>query len=243
MDLDIIYEDENLLAINKAQGIVVHPAAGHLKDTLANGVKYYLQKKKQDNWDNARVGLVHRLDAATSGVIIFAKTPEALWHLSKQFAERKVKKVYIALVQGCVKKKLNLSSSLGRDRINRKKISSRTKKPRIAYTEITPLLQDKSGKFTLVKAIPLTGRTHQIRVHLSEAGHKIVGDSVYGGKKNHCLMLHAYNLEFHTQTQVSGSKMQIKANLTQDFLDTLKQYDFLDKDFTQKDLRKILDKV
>lgn len=227
IDIDVIYEDDNLLALNKHTGIVVHPAAGHFDDTLANAVKYYLESKGENNWGIDRAGLVHRLDAPTSGVIIFAKTPQALWHLSKQFADREVKKTYLALVQGRIGGKLVLTDALGRDRVNRKKISSRTNKPRRALTEVFPIAYSTDGKFTLVKALPQTGRTHQIRVHLSEAGHKIVGDGIYGNIRNKRLMLHAYILRLKPKVD-SEETIEIKAPLDQDFLSTLEKYKFKD---------------
>lgn len=201
--LEIIYEDDNVLALNKQVGLVVHPAAGNYEHTLANGLKGYLQAKGQDLFPANKVGLVHRLDKATSGLILVAKTPMVLDFLSKQFASRSVQKYYLALVRGEFPWELTLAQPLGRDRYQRQKFSSRVdnSKLRPALTQVQRLAlgqgpkQDQSSGYSLVLAKPHTGRTHQIRVHLSEAGFPIVGDELYGGERASRLLLHALALE------------------------------------------------
>jgi 23S rRNA pseudouridine1911/1915/1917 synthase len=255
MDLDILYEDENLLAINKDSGIVVHPAPGHEDDTLANAVKYYLQNK--DNTDGQvaeqsadeagqdtdkagqsadetvksagqsvnragvrkRAGLIHRLDKATSGVILFAKNNQIQQKISKQFAERSIQKTYLALIKGEVNfENFKISKPIGRSMFNRKKFSSKTRKPRNAVTFVEKLRSAQDGDYTLLKVSPKTGRTHQIRVHLSEENLAVVGDEVYGGEKSARLMLHAYSIRF----ELDNRKYKITAPIKESFKKVLK---------------------
>ncbi len=191
--LDVIYEDELVMVVNKAAGMTVHPGSGHWRDTLANAVKFYLQAKGEDFFGLERAGLVHRLDKPTSGVIIIAKKPESLWFISQQFAQREVSKTYLALVKGKFPEKLTLRSALGRDPFNRQKFSSRGSTLKQAQTDVETL--DTVGNYSLVIAKPLTGRTHQIRVHLSEAGFPLVGDIKYKGELSTRLMLHSWKLK------------------------------------------------
>lgn len=195
-DLKIIFENKDFLAINKPSGLVVHPGAGNTLGTLAAKVKAYLRSKGEDQWDALRAGLVHRLDAETSGVILFAKDEHSLAQLSKLFAERKVQKVYLAVAMGIISDSFSCDSAIGRDPYNRKKISSRARNARSAQTKFIPLLGSEDRRYTLLAAYPKTGRTHQIRVHLAESGHPIAGDPKYGGIRMPRLMLHALRLDF-----------------------------------------------
>lgn len=140
--LKILFEDKNLLVIDKPIDLVVHPAAGHHNDTLANAVKYYLQQKGEDNFPQDKAGLVHRLDGPTSGVIVVAKNPEALDFLSDQFAQREVKKFYLALVSGNFPLVAVSDSAIGRDRFSRQKFSSKLGNSRLrdAKTEFELLI-------------------------------------------------------------------------------------------------------
>ena len=215
---EIVYEDKDILAINKPIGLVVHPAAGHLDDTLANGIKSYLQSKGEDNFGTERAGIVHRLDKETSGLLLVAKSPTALWQLSKLFAEREMKKIYLAAVTinqpGLVPVKLEegaeftIDSALGRSKFNRQKFSSNTDKARQATTIFKVLAV--AGKSALIAAYPRTGRTHQIRVHLAENGMPIVGDIKYGGAPAGRLMLHAFRLQFEFANSGAATE-EIKA--------------------------------
>lgn len=178
-ELDILYEDQHLLLINKPQGLVIHPAVGHRGPTLVHHLLHHL-KSPADFLESAslRPGIVHRLDKGTSGVLLIAKDRKTQEALSEQFKSRSVTKIYECIVWGQVHRPGTLKNPIGRDRIHRKKMSSRTTKSRAAETRIEPLTLFST--FTHLQVKPLTGRTHQIRVHLSEFGHSIVGDPLYG---------------------------------------------------------------
>jgi 23S rRNA pseudouridine1911/1915/1917 synthase len=190
--LDIVYEDSEILALNKPADMVVHPGTGHWDDTLANGVKFYLESKKEFQWSDTRVGQIHRIDGPTSGLIIYAKTPQALWLWSQRFAQRQVNKYYLAVVKGIPQSRFRISNRIGRDKYDENKVSSNSQIGRLAETEFTLLAS--SDKYSLLQVEPHTGRTHQIRVHLSEAGFPIVGDTKYNGQPFSRLMLHAWQI-------------------------------------------------
>jgi len=177
--LEILFEDDHLLVINKAQGVVIHPAPGHSSDTLVHHLLHYLNHESLfKSPTDFRPGIVHRLDKGTSGVLLIAKNREVQEALSGQFKERQVTKNYECIVWGQLIRSGALKTSIGRDRIHRKKMSSKTQKSRSAETRFSP--KKTFRHFTHLEVYPLTGRTHQIRVHLSEFGHSIVGDSLYG---------------------------------------------------------------
>lgn len=185
LPLSILYEDKDILAINKAAGMVVHPAPGHFNGTMVNAVLYHVGAQliapPQGTGGVLRPGIVHRLDKGTSGVIVVAKNDEAHRHLSRQFKDRVVEKVYQALVFGKFPQRTGLiSSPIGRDNLHRRKFSSKTRHAREAETYFT--VKKEYAGLTLLELRPKTGRTHQIRVHLSEAHHPIVGDTLYGAK-------------------------------------------------------------
>jgi 23S rRNA pseudouridine1911/1915/1917 synthase len=207
--LEILFEDQSLLVLNKPAGIVVHPAPGHWSGTLVNALLHHLQQSAGQGalssiGGRERPGLVHRLDKGTSGVMAVAKTDAAHRGLSKQFKEHTIRRVYMALVAGAVKgSKGRVELAIGRDTKNRQKISARTTSPREALTEFQVI--ERFGKTaTLVEVYPQSGRTHQIRVHLASIGHPVLGDEAYGGRKI-CVaddqtigrpMLHARTLGF-----------------------------------------------
>ena len=188
--LDVLFEDDVLLVLNKPSGIVVHPAPGHWSGTLVNALLYHMQsgaaaggKSLASIGGRERPGLVHRLDKGTSGVMVIAKTDKAHQGLSKQFKLHSIARVYLALVRGAVKGKTGrVDLAIGRDTKDRKKISARTTSPRQAVTEFH--VAERFGPVaTLVEVHPQTGRTHQIRVHLTLLGHPLLGDETYGGRK------------------------------------------------------------
>lgn len=180
--LDILYEDEDLVVVNKPAGMVVHPAAGHARGTLVNALLHHI-KDLSGIGGEARPGIVHRLDRGTSGVMVVAKHDQAHQELSRQFKLREVEKEYYALVWGVVHQGRRIESAIGRDPKDRQKMSSRARHARTAVTRVTGA-EHLRGVSLLSVAIA-TGRTHQIRVHLSEIGHPIVGDVTYGGVRRH----------------------------------------------------------
>jgi len=193
--LEILYEDDSIIIINKPQGLVVHPGAGHLNDTLVHGLLFHCPDLQTDE-GNIRPGIVHRLDKETSGVMVIAKNLEAHFHLGKQFENRLIKKTYLAVTIG-KPSALELNAPIKRHEKNRQQMAIHPDgKP--AYTQFEILAQN--GSFHLIKAFPKTGRTHQIRVHLKALNAPIFGDSVYGLKKKEELsyqqMLHASEIEF-----------------------------------------------
>lgn len=176
--LEVLHEDADLIVINKPQDMVVHPAVGYTGPTLVHYLLHYLKHDSRfPELSDTRPGIVHRLDRGTSGVILIAKNRPALESLSAQFKDRQVKKQYEALVWGKMKEKGMFQSEIGRDTKDRKKMSSKTNKGREAVTEYQ--LGRAYAHFSHVALFPLTGRTHQLRVHLSEAGFPIVGDPLY----------------------------------------------------------------
>jgi 23S rRNA pseudouridine1911/1915/1917 synthase len=237
--LDIVYEDDDLAVINKPAGMMVHAGAGATDDarnrgTLVNALLYHLQSLSGIGGE-LRPGIVHRLDKETSGLILVAKNDESHRKLSAQFAAREVKKKYVALVHGWVKKDSGtLAQSISRDPARRMKMTTRIEGGRAAVTHfrVARRLDTKFGKFTLLDVKIDTGRTHQIRVHVSTMGHPIVGDTTYGapkqvrGKNAVTVLprnfLHAAELEFqHPRT---GESISLKSELPkelQEFMEKL----------------------
>jgi len=203
--LDILFEDECLIVINKAAGMVVHPAPGHYEGTLVHALLHHC-KDLAGIGGRERPGIVHRLDKETSGILVVAKTDESHRYLSKQFKDHSIERTYMALVCGKLKKGGKINLAIGRDRIHRKKISSNTTHPREAETHYNIVERFKTA--TLVELLPQTGRTHQLRVHMDHLGYPIVGDKVYGGKSVKTFeietgrhMLHAAKLGFRHPTR------------------------------------------
>lgn len=192
--LKILYEDEYIIVIDKPSGMVVHPGAGVERGTLVNALLFHRPEISKVGSEK-RPGIVHRLDKETSGVMVVAKNDYAYHFLQKEFKERRVQKEYIAVVQCHLKeKKGRIELAIGRDRVDRKKISGRTSKPREALTEYE--LIKEIGDIKILSVKPKTGRTHQIRVHLKSIGCPILGDRKYGGKPHKRLALHSYSLTF-----------------------------------------------
>jgi len=188
--LDIVYEDDDLAVINKPAGMMVHAGAGATEDarnrgTLVNALLYHMRSLSAVGGDLRR-GIVHRLDKETSGLIVVAKSDEAHRKLSAQFAAREVKKKYVALVHGWVKKDSGtVTKNISRDRIRRMRMTTRLEGGRAAVTHysVTRRLDTRFGKFSLLDVKIDTGRTHQIRVHMAALGHPVVGDTMYGAPK------------------------------------------------------------
>jgi 23S rRNA pseudouridine1911/1915/1917 synthase len=180
--LDIIYEDSDIVVVNKPVGMVIHPAAGHPSGTLMNALLAHCHDLSGVG-GQLKAGIVHRLDAGTSGAIIAAKNDLAHINLSAQFKARTVEKIYVALVLGLMRTKRGVfDAPIGRSTGDRKRISAHTRKGRTALTEWK--VMEEFGKSLSWMEINLkTGRTHQIRAHFAEAGHSLVGDPLYGGQR------------------------------------------------------------
>lgn len=238
--LDIVYEDDDLAVINKPAGMMVHAGAGATDDarnlgTLVNALLHHMASLSQVSGD-LRPGIVHRLDKETSGLILVAKNDDAHRKLSAQFAAREVKKKYVALVHGWVNKDSGtLAQSISRDPVRRMKMTARLAGGRTAVTHyrVVRRLDTKYGKFTLLDIKIDTGRTHQIRVHVSAMGHPVVGDTTYGapsairGKNAVTALprnfLHAAELEFqHPRT---GEAIALKSALPAELQEFLRKLD------------------
>lgn len=214
--LDVLYEDADLIAINKPAGMVVHPIAGTETDTLVNAI---LARWPQvaNVGDPARPGIVHRLDKDTSGVILIAKTATARKSLLAQFRARTVKKRYLALVEGIPATPTGeIDAPIGRNPAQRKKMTVlREGRKSLTHYNVLQMYDYHGSKFTLIEALPQTGRTHQIRVHLAFIGHPVAGDAVYGRRKQRLRVsrqfLHAESITF--QSPGSGEMLTIHAPL------------------------------
>ncbi len=182
LPLEIVYDDTDIVVVNKPPGMVVHPAPGHAEGTLVNALLHHV-KDLSGIGGELRPGIVHRLDRGTSGLMVVAKHDQAHAELSRQFKDREVEKEYVALVWGVVKQGRRIDLPIGRDPVHRKKISERSRRARTAVSRVTQA--EKFDGLSLLRVTIVTGRTHQIRVHLSAIGHPIVGDTEYDGKKRH----------------------------------------------------------
>ena len=178
LPLPILYEDVDLVVLDKPAGMVVHPGAGHATGTIVNALLHHV-KDLSGIGGELRPGIVHRLDRGTSGVMVVAKNDKAHQELSRQFADREVDKEYIALVWGVVQPGRRIEEPIGRDPVQRQKMSTRARRSRAATTRVTWARHFEG--VSLLKVAIATGRTHQIRVHLNAIGHPVVGDALYGG--------------------------------------------------------------
>ncbi len=193
--IDILYEDDFIIVLNKPAGMVVHTGAGVKQGTLVNAMLYH-RPEISEVGSEKRPGIVHRLDKDTSGIMVVAKNDFAYHFLQREFKERRVRKEYIAMVKCTLKeKKGKIDLPIGRDRRDRKKISERTSKPRDAITEFEVIRETEDG-IKILSVKPKTGRTHQIRVHLKSIGCPIMGDKKYGGAPFPRLALHSYSIAF-----------------------------------------------
>lgn len=223
MPLDIIYEDNDIIIINKEKGMVVHPGNGNPDGTLANAVMAKCKDGLSGIGGRIRPGIVHRIDKNTSGLIIIAKNDNAHINLSEQIQNREVKKTYIALVRGNIKEKeATINMPIGRSTKDRKKMAViKTGKEAITHFKVI----ERFDGYTLLEVNIETGRTHQIRVHLSEIGYPIIGDEVYSNGKNvfgvQGQMLHASKLKFkHPKTK---QEVSFEAPLPEYFEEVLRK--------------------
>ena len=178
LPLRIVFQDQDVVVLDKPAGMVVHPAAGHSSGTLVNALLHHVTDLSGIGGE-LRPGIVHRLDRGTSGLMVVAKNDRAHQELARQFSDREVEKEYAALVWGLVHPGRRIDAPIGRDPQHRQKMSTRARRARSAVTRVTFASHFKGVSF--LKVAIATGRTHQIRVHLSEIGHPIVGDPTYGG--------------------------------------------------------------
>lgn len=221
--LDIIYEDKDIIVVNKPKGLVVHPANGNPDGTLVNAIMSICKGSLSGIGGEIRPGIVHRLDKDTSGIIIVAKNDRAHINLSDQIKNREVKKTYIALVRGNLKEnEATINMPIGRSTKDRKKMAV-TKTGKQAITHIKVLERYKD--YTLLQVNIETGRTHQIRVHLSQIGHPVVGDYTYSNGKNEFGIigqcLHAKSLKF--KHPITGREMFLEAKMPKYFEDVLEK--------------------
>ncbi len=215
--LSIMYEDEDIIVVDKPAGMVVHPAPGHHGGTLVNALLYHV-KDLQGIGGEERPGIIHRLDKDTSGLIVVAKNDIAFRNLQRQFKERRVRKVYVALVEGHLQPRVGrIEAPIGRDKRNRKRMAV-VPSGKEAVTEYHVIRYYPSH--TLVEAHPITGRTHQIRVHFAFIGHPLAGDTLYGHRKQLLRpelkrhFLHARTIGFyHPRTE---EWMEFRAEMPQD---------------------------
>ena len=222
MDLDIVYEDDDVIVVNKANGVVVHPGAGNRSGTLVNGLLYHT--KLSDVNGDERPGIVHRIDAYTTGLLMVAKNNKAHEILAEELALKKTFRKYIALVWGVITSDSGeVDAPIGRSKNDRKKMAVRAD-GKEAITHFNVL--KRFDKATLIELRLETGRTHQIRVHMDYIGHPVVNDPVYGNRKlfddsGQCL--HAKELGFvHPRT---GEYMQFDSELPECFTNILKNFE------------------
>lgn len=219
--IEIVYEDDDIIVVNKPKGMVVHPANGNHDGTLVNAIMAVCKGSLSGIGGEIRPGIVHRLDKDTSGLLIIAKNDRAHVNMSNQIKNREVKKIYIALVRGNVnEEEATINMPIGRSTKDRKKMAVR-KDGKEAITHFKVL--KRYSKYTLLEVKIDTGRTHQIRVHMSQIGHPIIGDMVYSNGKNEFSvsgqMLHAKSLDF--KHPITGKDMHLEADLPQYFKDVL----------------------
>lgn len=223
MDLDIVYEDGDLLIVNKPVGMVVHPAHGHYHGTLVNGLLAHCTDLSGIN-GKMRPGIVHRIDKDTSGLLMIAKNDMAHQHLAAQLKEHSTKRAYYALVQGVLSEPAGLiDAPIGRHETERKKMAVTLKNGKEARTHY--YVKERFAHNTFIECRLETGRTHQIRVHMAYLGHPLVGDPLYGTRKNNLdfpgQALHAYALGFiHPRTE---EPLYFEAPLPQHFQTVLKE--------------------
>lgn len=219
--LDIIYEDEDILVVNKQKGLVVHPANGNPDGTLVNAVMAHCKDSLSGIGGELRPGIVHRLDKDTSGLLIIAKNDKAHIQMSNQIKNREVKKTYIALVRGTIaENEATINMPIGRSTKDRKKMAvTKSGKEAVTHFKVLNRYTTDKGSYTLLEIKIDTGRTHQIRVHMAEIGHPVIGDVVYSNGKNEFGVegqcLHAERLEF--AHPITGKEMKLEAPLPEYF--------------------------
>lgn len=221
IDLNIVYEDDDILVINKPQGLVVHPGEGHHNDTLVNALIYHGKELSSVN-GLTRIGIVHRIDKDTSGLLLICKNDETHNAIAEQLKNHSMNREYIALVDGNIRVDSGkIIGSIGRDKDNRLKMTIDNQNGKEAVTHFEVIERFKN--YTLIKCKLETGRTHQIRVHMSHIKHPVVGDELYGGSTDiysNGQLLHAYKLTFFHPTL--KKEMTLECDLPDYFKNVLK---------------------
>lgn len=227
MDIDIVYEDEYLLVVNKPSGMVVHPGNGNYHHTLVNGLMYYCKNNLSKVNGDIRPGIVHRIDADTSGLLLVAKNDMVHNDLAKQIAEKSVDRKYVALVQGVIKEdSATIDAPIGRNVNDRKKMCVTGDNSKDAVTHIKVIERYKNA--TLIECKLETGRTHQIRVHMSYISHPVINDMVYGSKNGvegyqyFGQMLHAKEIGF--VHPITKEHMKFTVEPPKEFMEICKKY-------------------
>lgn len=224
MALDIVYEDDDIIVINKPSGLVVHPGSGNRDNTLVNGLMYYTTNLSDMNGEE-RPGIVHRIDKDTSGLLLVAKTNKAHEILADNFKNKEIKREYIALLKGVFPhNSATIDAPIGRDKNDRKKMTVTSENSKNAVTHLKVLKRYK--KYTLVSLILDTGRTHQIRVHMKYIGYPVYNDPVYTNDKTTSFgqFLHSYKMDF--KHPLTKADMHFECPLPeefQNFIDLLEQ--------------------
>lgn len=225
--IEIIYEDKDIIVVNKPKGLVVHPANGNPDGTLVNAIMAICKDSLSGIGGEIRPGIVHRLDKDTSGLLIVAKNDMAHIKMSEQIKNREVKKTYIALVRGTVpENEATIKMPIGRSTKDRKKMAvTKNGKEAITHFKVLERYTTKNASYTLLEIKIDTGRTHQIRVHMAEIGYPIIGDSVYSNGKNEFKVegqcLHAQKLEF--KHPITEKEMKLEAPLPEYFKDIIEK--------------------
>ena len=221
--LDILYEDNDIIVVNKKSGMVVHPGNGNYSHTLVNALMAHTDDLS-DEGGSERCGIVHRIDKDTSGILLVAKTNKAHRILSDGFKNKTIKRKYIALVYGVINNNYGkIVAPIGRNKTDRKKMAVTDENSKAATTNFKVLERYKNS--TLVELILETGRTHQIRVHMDYIGHPVVNDPMYGRRKvinNYGQMLHAEYLGFNHP--ITGEFMEFSVSPEKEFMDILEQF-------------------
>ena len=224
IELNIIYEDEDIVVIDKPRGMVVHPGAGNYNSTLVNALLYHVGEDLRELGEADRPGIVHRIDKDTSGILVVAKSKLAFDSLKEQFSKHSIKRWYYALVYNNFGDDSGkIDRPIGRDKKNRLRRAIDGENPKRAITRYE--VMERFGNVVLIKAILETGRTHQIRVHLTSIGHPLVGDKLYGSKKDRFgadgQILHAAHLEFvHPR---SGETVSFDSELPEYFIKAIEK--------------------